>query len=117
MAHLERPGFTTLKVAPEPADRFAGHRFALRPDPVQVATEGALWGSVQAHECLCDAVIPSDDAGQFNIGRHALCWAHAERLVHKPEVISDASGVMLSSVLQRPVTNSASRSGITWVAG
>jgi len=95
----------------------AGHRFASRPDPVQVATEGALWGSVQAHECLCDAVIPSDDTGQFNIGRHPLCWVHAERLVHKPEMISDASAVMLSSVLQRHVTNSASRSGITWVAG
>ena len=25
----------------------------------------------------------SDDAGQFNVGRHALCWVHAERLVHK----------------------------------
>jgi len=25
----------------------------------------------------------SDDAGQFNILEHALCWIHAERLVHK----------------------------------
>jgi hypothetical protein len=35
------------------------------------------------------AVIPgsspgtSDDAGQFRVGDHALCWVHAERLVHK----------------------------------
>jgi hypothetical protein len=28
-------------------------------------------------------VIVSDDAGQFNVGRHALCWVHAERLIHK----------------------------------
>ena len=28
-------------------------------------------------------MILSDDAGQFNLGRHALCWVHAERLVHK----------------------------------
>ena len=27
----------------------------------------------------------SDDAGQFNVGQHALCWIHAERLVHKLE--------------------------------
>lgn len=29
------------------------------------------------------AVIVSDDAGQFRVGDHALCWVHAERLVHK----------------------------------
>ncbi len=38
---------------------------------------------------LCDAVILSDDAGQFNIGRHALCWVHAERLVHKLDTFTD----------------------------
>ncbi len=32
---------------------------------------------------LTDTVILSDDAGQFNVGRHAPCWVHAERLVHK----------------------------------
>jgi Transposase IS66 family len=88
-AHLDRLGFNALKVTPEPADRFAGHRFASRPDPLRVATEGALWGSVQAHEFLCDAVVLSDDAGQFNIGRHALCWVHAERLVHKLDTFTD----------------------------
>jgi hypothetical protein len=53
------------------------------PDPVQIASEGALWGSVQAHGFLRETVIVSDDAGQFVVGRHALCWVHAERLVHK----------------------------------
>ncbi len=67
-AHLERLGLTDLKVT---------------PDPVRVATEGALWGSVREHGLLNDAVILSDDAGQFNVGRHALCWVHAERLIHK----------------------------------
>ena len=73
-AHLGRLGFNALKVTPE---------------PIRVATEGALWGSVQAHEFLCDAVVLSDDAGQFNIGRHALCWVHAERLVHKLEAFTN----------------------------
>ena len=59
------------------------------PDPVRVATEGAPWGGVQAHEFLCDAVIPGDDAGQFNVGRHALCWVHAERLVHRLDTFND----------------------------
>ena len=31
----------------------------------------------------------SDDAGQFNILQHALCWIHAERLVHKTLPLND----------------------------
>nr|WP_325265931.1 hypothetical protein [uncultured Rhizobium sp.] len=28
-------------------------------------------------------MIVSDDAGQFRVGTHALCWIHAEPLLHK----------------------------------
>ncbi len=70
-------------------DRLGLTALAVTPNPARVATEAALWGSVQAHEFLCDAVILSDDAGQFNIGRHALCWVHAERLVHKLDTFND----------------------------
>jgi len=73
-AHLERLGFTALTTTPE---------------PVLIATEGAQWGSIQAHRFLCDGVVLSDDAGQFAVGRHALCWVHAERLVHKLETFTD----------------------------
>ena len=73
-AHLDRLGITTLKVT---------------PDPVCIATEGALWGSVKAHGFLPTTVIVSDDAGQFDVGRHALCWVHAERLVHKLDTFTD----------------------------
>ena len=62
---------------------------AVTPEPVRVATEGALWGAVAAHGFLNEAVIVSDDAGQFNVGEHALCWIHAERLVHKLETFTD----------------------------
>ncbi len=61
----------------------------MTPDPVRVATEGALWGAVRSHGFLCDPVVVSDDAGQFNIGTHALCWIRAERLVHKLEPVTD----------------------------
>ncbi len=67
-AHLEELGISALKV---------------HPDPVKIATEAALWGSVVGHGFLKDAVIVSDDAGQFNVGHHALCWVHGERLIHK----------------------------------
>ena len=38
-------------------------------------TEGALWGSIWAHGHLHGSVVLSDDAGQFAVGDHALCWA------------------------------------------
>jgi len=50
---------------------------------IRIATEGALLGSLLSHGFCSDLVIVSDDAGQFNILQHALCWIHAERLVHK----------------------------------
>ena len=59
------------------------------PDPVQIATEGTLWGIIHTHDFLRDAVVLSDDAGQFAVGRHVLCWVHAERLVHKLEAFTD----------------------------
>jgi hypothetical protein len=78
------------------ASAWANHLLGLgilgRPvkhDPVLIATEGALFGSVAAHGFLNKAVIVSDDAGQFNVGRHGLCWVHAERLVHKLETFND----------------------------
>ena len=43
---------------------------------------GAM-GAIEAEGLLGQAVIVSDDAGQFRVGDHALCWVHAERLVHK----------------------------------
>ena len=59
------------------------------PDPPRIATEGALWGSIVERGWLTDTVILSDDAGQFNIGHHALCWVHGERLVPKLDTFCD----------------------------
>jgi len=49
----------------------------------RIATEGALLGSLLAHGFSPELAIVSDDAGQFDILLHGLCWVHAERLVHK----------------------------------
>jgi hypothetical protein len=73
--HLESLGLVGLNVT---------------PDPVAVATEGALWGAVHHQGLLADAVVVSDGAGQFRVGAHALCWVHAERLVHKLAPETDA---------------------------
>lgn len=73
-AHLEGLGITALKT---------------RPDPVRIATEGALWGTIADRGLLEDTVILSDGAGQFKVGHHALCWVHAERLIHKLDAFSE----------------------------
>jgi hypothetical protein len=41
--------------------------------------EAGLIGSILNHGFPVDMVILSDDAGQFNVLTHALCWIHAER--------------------------------------
>jgi len=53
-------------------------------DPVHLATEGALWGSVKAHGHLPDTVILSDNAGQFDVGRHALCRVGGDVTIPTP---------------------------------
>jgi len=82
-AHLEKLGISALKV---------------NPDPVLIATEGALWGSVKAHGFLPSTVIVSDDAGQFNVGQHGLCWVHCERLVHKLDTFTNENRAAQASV-------------------
>jgi hypothetical protein len=70
-------------------ERLEFTRLTTTPNPVQVATEAAIWGSIHAHDFLRDAVVLSDDAGQFQVGQHALCWVHAERLVHKLDTFTE----------------------------
>ena len=45
----------------------------------RIATEAALLGSLIEHGFPPELVIVSDDAGQFHVQQHALCWFHAER--------------------------------------
>jgi hypothetical protein len=56
---------------------------------IRIATEGALLGSVTEHGFNKETVIVSDDAGQFNLFLHALCWVHADRVIEKLVGYSD----------------------------
>jgi len=49
----------------------------------RITTEAVLLGSAISHGLSKEIVILSDDAGQFNILLHALCWIHAERAITK----------------------------------
>jgi hypothetical protein len=76
-AHLERLGITDLRV---------------NPDPVRIATEGALWGAIKANGFLPETVIVSDDAGQFMGGvmRCAGCMPSAWCTSSTPSPITSA---------------------------
>jgi hypothetical protein len=52
-------------------------------DIIRPFAEAGIWGAIRHHGLVGNAVIVSDDAGQFRVGTHALCWVHAERLLHK----------------------------------
>ena len=45
----------------------------------RLASEAALVGAIAERGLLTGTVIVSDDAGQFDVLTHALCWVHAER--------------------------------------
>ena len=60
-----------------------------KPRHRRIATEGALLGSLFHHGFSPALAIISDDAGQFNLLVHGLCWVHAERLIHKLIPLND----------------------------
>jgi hypothetical protein len=49
------------------------------PRAVTLATEGALLGGLVSQGFRRDIGLVSDDAGQFDLFVHGLCWVHAER--------------------------------------
>jgi hypothetical protein len=91
LAHLEKLGITALEV---------------HPDPVRVSTEGALWGSITDQGLLDGTVIVSDGAGQFDVGIHAACWIHAERLIHKLDAFSDQRRSAKEAIRLEPIRRS-----------
>ena len=65
---------------------------------VRIVTEGALLGSVLTHGVSPQLGIVSDDAGQFHILCHALCWIHAERVLAKLVGFNDDQRAALEQV-------------------
>ncbi|WP_349963455.1 transposase [Rhizobium sp. ZPR3] len=64
---------------------------------VGLLAEAGLWSCIRYHGLVGDMVIVSDDAGQFRVGNHALCWVHCERLLQKlmPAKAKEARSVAL----------------------
>jgi hypothetical protein len=55
----------------------------------RIITEGALMGSLLAQGIPSTLSIVSDDAGQFNVFDHVLCWIHAERIINRLIPLND----------------------------
>ena len=64
-------------------------RGVLSEGAVRVATEGALVGGLIAQGFRADMAILSDDAPQFNLFTHGLCWVHTDRPFTNLVVVSD----------------------------
>ena len=65
---------------------------------VRIATEGALIGGLLEKGFNSELAIISDGAGQFAIFLHALCWIHAERLIHKLIPVNELQRVAIALV-------------------
>ena len=59
-------------------------------------TEAAMVGAIVARGLLTDTVIVSDEAGQFDVFQHALCWIHAERHLRRIVCVTDEQHRLVS---------------------
>ena len=80
---------------------FLDHNGIVKERHRKIVTEGALIGGIIEHGIRKDLVILSDDAGQFNVLIHALCWIHAERTIQKVIPFTDQAQKDLDSIQDR----------------
>ena len=69
-----------------------------RPRHVQIATEGALLGSLIAHGVSPELAVLSDGARQYDVFVHAACWLHAERPLARMIPYSDKHRAAIAQV-------------------
>ena len=56
---------------------------------IRIITEGCLFGNIIENGFNRNMIIMSDDAGQFNVFLHTLCWVHTDRIINKLTGFSD----------------------------
>lgn len=67
---------------------------------IKIFTEGVLVGSILNHGFNENMVILSDEAGQFDVFLHALCWIHAERKINRIIPINDYQSQIIEDIRQ-----------------
>jgi hypothetical protein len=99
LSRLSREGKVDEVFADEQKWQAALKRWGITDDRhIRIATEGVLLGSVLKHAINPQLAIVSDDAGQFNVLLHALCWIHAERVLAKLVGFNDDQRAALEQV-------------------
>ena len=71
------------------------------PRAITLVTEGALIGGLAAQGFPLDLRLLSDDAGQFALFTHALCWVHAERPLQQMLPLNAADRVAIDDVQEQ----------------
>ena len=79
-------------------DAFLTDHGIVKDRHVRIATEGVLIGTIIERGISKHLVIVSDDAGQFNVLLHALCWIHANRAIDKVIAFTDQAKKDLDTV-------------------
>ena len=99
--YMERLLSSTERIFPDKST-FETHLVKLNihaEHAVRTITEGALIGSMFVHGVNKALSILSDDAGQFNILLHGLCWIHAERNLKKLNCYTNVQEKELEKIL------------------
>ena len=91
-------GIGTLFADDSQWNNFLSQNGIVKDRHVKIATEGALIGIIIEHGLSDHLVIVSDDAGQFNVLLHALCWIHAERTIARIIPFTDEAKIDLETV-------------------
>ena len=79
-------------------ERFLKERNIARDIEVRFLTEAALYASVIQNGIPRNLGVHSDDAGQFDVFIHSLCWIHEERHYRKLIMTTDESRAELKRV-------------------
>jgi hypothetical protein len=79
-------------------EQFLRERNITRDSEVRFLTEAALYASVIQNGIPRELGVHSDDAGQFVVCVHSLCWIHEERHYRKLIMTTDKSRAELEQV-------------------
>ena len=79
-------------------EQFLSDRNIIKEVEIRFLTEAALYASVIQNGIPRNMGVHSDDAGQFNVFFHSLCWVHEERHYRKLIMTTDESRADLERV-------------------
>lgn len=66
---------------------------------IKTVVEGTLIGAILKHRTNGNLTVISDDAGQFDVLSHALCWVHSERVITSLNTVSVEQDALVKDVL------------------